>query len=717
MLVTLLTIIPIIVGFGFLVFMHELGHFLAAKWAGIRTEAFAVGMGAVACSYRKGVGFRWGTTTEAVRERTGADASRLTDEQLRAAGLGETEYSLRWLPIGGFVKMQGQDDMDPGARSDAPRSYQNCPVGKRLIVIGAGVVMNAVVALAFFMVAFLQGVRFDAPVVGGVDPTMPAGTTVAENAAALGVDEPGLRIGDHVVRVDGGAIDTFTDVYVAAAMARPGRAIELEVERPGVAEPLRFRMTPRRTPGSKLLAVGVYPAPSATLIEPTTDEGRGALRDALDAAGLAETGIDGSGWVLAEVNGAPVETAAALDAAADELGGRPVPTTWRRATADGAGGDDDVVRASIPVEPRFDVLRVPTDDPRVVSAEPGLLGLAPVIRVASIMEESGNVERLEDGDLIARVGDVAWPHFGDLRRATQAHRGRILALEVLRDGALVEVAAVVDDRGLLGIATNRAYDVPRTTRPIERRVPTFARGGDETVPTPLAGADVPAGSLVLEVAGRPVEDWAAIRAALLEVLLDATDESADAGPVTVTLLIDPPGAAPARPVELAVGVEDAQALARLGWSPALSTGVFTSLETTLTAHGNPLRAMSMGVRETHQLMLLTLLTLDRLVRGSVAVTELRGPVGIIDLGTRVWPRGFTYFLFFLGMISVNLAVLNALPLPILDGGHAVFLIYEKIRGRPPSVAFQNAATLAGLLLIGSIFLVTFYNDIARLITG
>jgi regulator of sigma E protease len=73
-----------------------------------------------------------------------------------------------------------------------------------------------------------------------------------------------------------------------------------------------------------------------------------------------------------------------------------------------------------------------------------------------------------------------------------------------------------------------------------------------------------------------------------------------------------------------------------------------------------------------------------------------------------------YLVFFLAMISVNLAVLNFLPLPIVDGGLFLFLLYEKVFKRPPSIAFQNAATLVGLALIGTLFVVTFYNDVMRL---
>ena len=71
-------------------------------------------------------------------------------------------------------------------------------------------------------------------------------------------------------------------------------------------------------------------------------------------------------------------------------------------------------------------------------------------------------------------------------------------------------------------------------------------------------------------------------------------------------------------------------------------------------------------------------------------------------------------MFFLALISVNLAVVNLLPIPIADGGLFVFLMYEKFAGRPPSIAFQNAAAMAGIALVAGLFLFTFYNDLMRL---
>jgi regulator of sigma E protease len=145
--------------------------------------------------------------------------------------------------------------------------------------------------------------------------------------------------------------------------------------------------------------------------------------------------------------------------------------------------------------------------------------------------------------------------------------------------------------------------------------------------------------------------------------------------------------------------------------------IFDPLMTRLTANGNPITAVRMGFHQTKTMVVMTYLTLDRIFRGSVGVEQLRGPVGIVHLGSRVVDRGAMYLVFFLAMISVNLAVLNFLPLPIVDGGLFLYLIYEHITGRAPSLKFQNAATMVGLLLLGSLFLFTFYNDVMRLFTG
>ena len=263
--------------------MHELGHFLAARWAGIRCESFAVGMGPPILAWRRGIGLRAGSTDPATIARHGKPAVEMTDEELERNGLGETEWSLRAFPLGGFVKMLGQDDLDPSHVSSSRRSYQRAPIGRRMVVVSAGVACNLALALALFVVAFLAGVRFEAPVVGMVVPGSPAATARAEGGGA-----DGLRPGDTILSIDGEPVQTFADIQIAGAMARPGTVLEFAVARTeaGATAERRLRVTPERDRASGLYAIGIAPALSGAVGSVRADEQAAFERESNELCGL-----------------------------------------------------------------------------------------------------------------------------------------------------------------------------------------------------------------------------------------------------------------------------------------------------------------------------------------------------------------------------------------------------------------------------------------------
>src|SRR5215211_596354 len=144
------SLILLVLGFGFVIFFHELGHFLAAKWVGIRVEQFAVGFGQAIFSWRKGFGWCLGSSARRYEE---------TAARGEALGVGETEYRLNWIPLGGYVKMLGQDDLRPNSEQNDPRAYNRKSIGARMFVVSAGVIMNILLAAFGFMVVFLMGFR------------------------------------------------------------------------------------------------------------------------------------------------------------------------------------------------------------------------------------------------------------------------------------------------------------------------------------------------------------------------------------------------------------------------------------------------------------------------------------------------------------------------------------------------------------------------------
>jgi len=125
----------------------------------------------------------------------------------------------------------------------------------------------------------------------------------------------------------------------------------------------------------------------------------------------------------------------------------------------------------------------------------------------------------------------------------------------------------------------------------------------------------------------------------------------------------------------------------------------------------------MGSRRSVRVVVQTYVTIKQLVSQGVSLKAMSGPVGIATLTYQVVKQSFVDFLYLLAFISANLAVMNFLPIPVVDGGVFILLIVEKIKGSPLSIRFQEVMTYAGLALIVSLFLYVTYNDIIRLILG
>jgi regulator of sigma E protease len=105
------------------------------------------------------------------------------------------------------------------------------------------------------------------------------------------------------------------------------------------------------------------------------------------------------------------------------------------------------------------------------------------------------------------------------------------------------------------------------------------------------------------------------------------------------------------------------------------------------------------------------MTLAGLFRRTISPENLHGIVGITKIGYDVQERGPVWLWYVLAMVSVNLAVANFLPLPIVDGGLFLLLILEKIRGRPLSLKVQSAIQVVGIVLLAGLFLFVTWNDI------
>jgi regulator of sigma E protease len=114
---------------------------------------------------------------------------------------------------------------------------------------------------------------------------------------------------------------------------------------------------------------------------------------------------------------------------------------------------------------------------------------------------------------------------------------------------------------------------------------------------------------------------------------------------------------------------------------------------------------------------MTLQMFGKMVTAAISPENLGGPIAIAQMAGKTAELGLVAFISFLALISVNLAVLNLLPVPVLDGGHLVYIGLEKLRGKPLSPAMMEKTQIIGISLIVFLMLFAFYNDLARWFRG
>jgi regulator of sigma E protease len=137
----------------------------------------------------------------------------------------------------------------------------------------------------------------------------------------------------------------------------------------------------------------------------------------------------------------------------------------------------------------------------------------------------------------------------------------------------------------------------------------------------------------------------------------------------------------------------------------------------ITMKRNPLKAFAEGVEQTYEITKLTLLSIGKLIKGTVSTKTLGGPIMIAEMAGQQAKEGFTNLLFFIAVLSINLAVLNFLPIPVLDGGHLLFFFIEAIIGRPVNTRMREIAQQAGIFILIMLMVFVFYNDITRIFSS
>jgi regulator of sigma E protease len=695
------SLLLLIFGFGFVIFWHELGHFLAAKWVGIKVEQFAVGFGQALVSWRKGIGFRLGSTAKEyeerlrahVREREGlgqthefADAESEEDKMYMASrtmDLGETEYRLNWIPLGGYVKMLGQDDLNPNKKSEDPRSYNKKSIPRRMIVVSAGVIMNIILAAIGFMIVFLIGFRVQPPVVGALNPGSPAAKTTREDGSVAP-----LQVGDRILYFDDKYQHDFTKIVLNVALSGEGK-VPMFVERVGGKRESLY-ITPESSEGrGRFMEIGVD---RPVQLRGLDEEDAQAMKDinGPDSMLPREMLLVGPGDVITAVNGEPVKAGTLANSKDDEY--------WKLDRAVQASHGDPVKLTIKHTDGKLEeVSFLPKFNNPFGAEQLSFGGMVPRTTVSIVTPKSPARGKLFPNDVVLQISyakgsdPLANPTATDLidRLSKAGKNGQTVDMLVLRDGREVAVndlspnVKVTDDR--YGLNIGLGYD--------DRHA--IVAGVQEK--SAAAAAGIPLGASVTTINGQPVKSWFDVKR-LLGAAVAGT-------PVKVTATT-PTGE---KTFDLNF---DTTALTQVaGYNYRHDLQLHDRIEPRKTS--SPLVAAGWGITETRDFVLQFYLTLHRMFQGRVSYKNMMGPVGIFNAGRHFAYKGTDWLLWFLSMISANLAVVNFLPIPIVDGGLFLFLIIEKIQGRPLSAKTQSIAQVVGLAIIVGVFLLVTYNDVTH----
>ncbi|HEX8953918.1 MAG TPA: RIP metalloprotease RseP [Polyangia bacterium] len=544
---------------GVLITVHELGHFAMARLFGVRVDKLAIGFGRPLVHVtRRG-----------------------------------TEYAIGAIPLGGYVRLCGEEPDAPVDADEEPVAFSRRPAWQRLAIIFGGPLANVTFAAFIFMQ--LAGAE-----AGATSATI--GTVFAGQPAA----DADLRPGDRVVAVDGEGVVAW-DEFNERVLAAPGRELKITVER-------------ATAKGEAPRALTKYVTPRVHMrTDPFGGRERVGLVGVAPYFKLPQIGVVGEDSpaykaglrtfdVVTAIHGRPCATASELDPLVRPRGSGMLVITYLR-----------------PVDAALGFVSLSLLSPRTAQVVP--VNLAP----------AGKPPRYDAG-----------------------------------------------------------------VRPADSFVHAVEPG------TPAAAIGLGRGDMVTQLDGAPVTSW--------EVLTQALDEHPGDEHTVAWHGID--------------GIDHHAAFRldrrqRLDEYKAESTYYVFGAEgaraiapvPTLPRERNVLSSVGAGIARAASVTATLMRVLGLTLIGRLPSTSIGGPILVYEVAGVAAQHGFDHFLAVAALISLNLGLLNLLPVPLLDGGQASIVLIEAVRRRPVSPRARERATFIGLALLGALMLLALRNDLARHLSG
>jgi regulator of sigma E protease len=593
-------IILVIIGIGLLIFVHELGHFLVAKKIGVRVLAFSLGFG------------------PAILRRK----------------IGETDYRISLIPLGGYVKLAGEQEGKECAGEEW--EFMSKKPGQRAAVLIAGVAFNTILAFIAFIIAFRVGVPFVTAEIGRTIPGWPAW-------------EAGIKPGDNILKVNNNSNPDFEDIFIAVALNNSPEGVKLKIEREGKI--FDVNVVPKYDPTNGIQRIGIAPATTLEIDKIFAFDG---------ADSPAQKGGLQIGDIVTAVNGKSISTENDFREMEGTNPGKELILTVLR--------DNNAIDLKV--------------TPSVVAR--WMIGLSCAsTKIEGIKKDSlAKSLGLKKGDEIVSVNTKDVTGFSELVNIVDNSPDGKITLKIMRDS----------NANLIVFTKTGEESVKEFFSGI---LPHYGLTVDSTVEGfPAEKIGIRPGDTITAIGGETISGWEQ----LLQIVSSNQDKEME---ITWTRNYEKI----TRKIQPEKSEENAQG----------SIGI-KFIEKKITRKYGLIGACIVGTHKTIVNVKRIYLTIQGFISKKLSTKALGGPVLIAQASYESAKSGIGKLLYFMAIISINLAVLNILPVPVLDGGHLLFIGVEKIKGSPVSARTLSIANYIGFALIITLMIYATRNDIMRILT-
>jgi regulator of sigma E protease len=332
----------------------------------------------------------------------------------------------------------------------------------------------------------------------------------------------------------------------------------------------------------------------------------------------------------------------------------------------------------------------------------GIDDIKPIIRHVqkdSVAQKAG----LQVNDRIVSVGDTNVEAWSDFDEAVAESKGSTLTLGVVRNDTVFKIEVnpeLKQGTDILG-DTISYYDIGISAFPELKAIV-----GDVTAGFPAEKAGLKKGDQIIFINGIPIENWRQMQSIISSSSGAELTLSVKRGEAVFNVNLTPQY------------VENKNQLGTLEkrYLIGVSTQPLEIPETDqVTKRLNPIKAAVESVHRTYSIGVLMVRSVVKIITGNIPKESLGGPIMIAKLAGDQAKQGIDKLVHFIAVISINLAIINLLPIPVLDGGHLLFFLIEAIKGRPVSIKIREMAQQVGLFILILLMILVFYNDITRFI--